>query len=281
MENFNRQYRFSAGQSGAAGFELGEGNPISPHISFSIQKQDMETSNSAKITLWNLSKEHLMALEEEDCMVMLKAGYGGRMPLVFMGMVSHTVTTPDGADTATEIEAVDSLAEIRDTYISVSYAGNINAKKLIDDTAGQMGVVVTYGHDVSFADIPNGYAFIGKGKEVLNKACSVSGASWSLQNGILQVKKSRGVISQEVYVISPETGLISIPKKIKLAGDDTGGEQSGYEVVYLMNAAIGIDDYVKLESRYASGFFRVQSLKIDGDNLEGSWQCTAQLYEVV
>ena len=47
-----------------------------------------------------------------------------------------------------------------------------------------------------------------------------------------------------------------------------------------MNAAINIDDYVKLESKMVTGFFRVYSLEIEGDNVEGSWTCTARLLEV-
>ena len=54
----------------------------------------------------------------------------------------------------------------------------------------------------------------------------------------------------------------------------------GYEVVYLMNGAIGVNDLVKLESEEVTGIFRVYKLVIDGDNIEGDWQCTAQLVEV-
>lgn len=54
----------------------------------------------------------------------------------------------------------------------------------------------------------------------------------------------------------------------------------GWDVEYLMNAAIDIDDYVHLKSKYVEGYFRVYSVTIDGDNMEGSWTCTARLLEV-
>ncbi|MPN56768.1 hypothetical protein SDC9_204460 [bioreactor metagenome] len=47
-----------------------------------------------------------------------------------------------------------------------------------------------------------------------------------------------------------------------------------------MNAAINVNDYVRLESRIAIGNFRVSKLIIDGDNIEGEWTCTAELLEV-
>ena len=38
----------------------------------------------------------------------------------------------------------------------------------------------------------------------------MSGLEWSIQNGILQIKKTDNVMSKEVYVLSPETGLSDI-----------------------------------------------------------------------
>lgn len=77
-------------------------------------------------------------------------------------------------------------------------------------------------------------------------------------------------MSKEVYVLSPDTGLLGIPKQVQVSDDkDTSKAQHGWDVEYLMNAAINIDDYVKLESKMVTGFFRVYSLEIEGDNVEG------------
>ena len=54
----------------------------------------------------------------------------------------------------------------------------------------------------------------------------------------------------------------------------------GWEITYLMNAAIGVNDYVKLESKKASGVFRVSKIKIEGDNFGERWICTAEILEV-
>lgn len=284
MRNFDRQYRFSAGPAGGAGFEVGatsRSQPTALHISFSIQKADTESQNTSKITLWNLSPSQLATLNEKDCIVVLKAGYGNHMPLVFTGAVSFVQTTVDGADRMTEIEAIDGRIEIRDTYISVSYSGVINTKKIIDDIAQEMGVTVTYSYNAEFVDLPNGFSFVGQAKNALDKACASSGLSWSFQNGILQVKKLKDTMSQEVFLLTPDTGLINIPKKVSVAAEDKDAkDQTGWDVDYLMNAAINIDDYVRVESKAVTGYFRVYSIEIEGDNIEGSWMCTARLLEV-
>lgn len=281
MKNFDRQYRMSAGPPGSVGFEIGGTSPYALHISFSVQKQDLESSNTAKVQVWNLNKQNLATLEAENCFLLLKAGYGNTLPVILSGTVSHTSTRKDGSDMLTEIEVVDGLMEVRDTWVSMSYAGLVNTKKILDDTAAQMGLTVTYSYNATFADIPNGFSFVGQAKNALSKACAVSGLEWSIQNGVLQIKKPGDVMNREVYVIGPETGLIEIPERVQISSsDDAGTPQMGYDLVYLLNGAIGVGDYVQVQSKYLTGFFRVYSLEIDGDNLSGAWQCKARVLEV-
>ena len=286
MKNFDRQYRLSAGKAGGTGFEIGE--PAGPqnmplHISFGIERTDLESQNTATVTVWNLSPAHIQALNEEDCVVVLKAGYGSTMPLIFTGVVTRVETQLDGADMATEIELVDTRVELRDTYVSLSYTGTINAKKVIEDTAGQMGVTVSYSYnaEAELVDIPNGYSYIGQAKNVLSKMCDCCGLSWSIQNGVLQIKKPGDTMLREVFLLSPDTGLVGIPKKITVSKEDSSKKgESGWEVEYLMNAAINIDDYVRLESKHVTGYFRVSKVKIEGDNFGSNWTCVAELLEV-
>lgn len=277
VKNFDRTYRLSIGKSGAEGFELGEGSrPL--HISFSVEKADTDSANTAKVSIWNLNGTHKAALNQKDCVVALRAGYGTVMPLIFTGVVTFAKTKADGSDEVTEIELVDNRIELRDTYVSVSYTGAVSCKTLIEDTAKQMGVAVTFSYNAAFADIPNGYSYVGAARNVLTKACQTSGLTWSINNGVLQVKKPGDTMSREVYELSAETGLINTPNRVQISKDE-GKSDYGWDVEYLMNAAINIDDYVYLNSRYAKGYFRVYSVTIEGDNMEGSWTCTARLLE--
>lgn len=278
---FDRQYRFSAGKAGSEGFEVGVTAPVALHIAFNVQKADVSSANTSKITLWNLNKAQLATLNEKDCIVTLKAGYGSTMPLIFVGAVSRVETTIDGADRMTEIEAIDGRVELRDTFVSLSYKGAINAKKIMQDVAAQMGVSVTFSYNATFAEYPNGFSFIGAGKAALDKACAPTDLVWEIQNGILQIKRKGDVMSKQVFLLSPDSGLIGIPKKLTQAAEnDTDENSKGWEVVYLLNGAIGVGDYVKIESETVTGFFRVHTVEHDGDNIEGDWLSTAQLYEV-
>lgn len=283
-DNFDRQYRLVAGPAGGTGFEVGKtskAQPVALHVNFSLQKSDLETQNTGRVTLWNLNPSQLAVLNEKDCVVSLKAGYGSKLALIFAGIVSYVSTTIDSADRKTEIEVIDNLVEIRDTYVSVSYNGTVNWKIIFDDVAAQMGVAVSYSYNAEFADISNGFSFVGLARDIMTKGCKCCNLTWSLQNGVMQVKKPGDVMSREVYVLSPDTGLLGIPARVVITQDEATGKNTlGWDVEYFLNGAINIDDYVKLESDTVTGYFRVYSLEISGDNVSGDWICKARLLEV-
>lgn len=285
---FDRQYRLSAGAAGGAGFEIGEGSPMPLHISFSLEKAEVQSPNSAKISIWNLSPAHLATLNMKDCVVTLKAGYGSSIPLIFVGTVTNVETEADGADTRTDLEVLDGRKELRDTYVTLSYLSTTGSKDVIQAVAGQMGLPVVFSEQASFIDLPD-YSFVGPGKDTLDRICATNKLVWSIQNGVIQVRGPNEPINMRAFLLSPETGLVDVPKKLTkgeknsgnaVANSEQNKTQMGWEVTYLMNAAIGVNDYVKLESKKASGVFRVSKIKIDGDNFGERWTCTAELLEV-
>lgn len=283
-ENFDRQYRLAVGPAGGVGFEVGatsKNQPVPLHVNFALQKSDLETQNTGRVAVWNLNPEELAVLNEKDCCVSLRAGYGNRLSLIFAGIVSYASTSLDSADHKTEIEVVDNLIAVRDTYIAVSYKGTVNWKIIFDDVAAQMGVAVSYSYNAKFADISNGFSFVGLAREIMTKGCKCCGLSWSLQNGVMQVKKPGDVMSKEVFVLSPDSGLLGIPARVVLTQDEATGKNTlGWDVEYFLNGAINIDDYVKLETKAVTGFFRVYSIELAGDNISGDWTCKARLLEV-
>ncbi len=283
-KQFDRQYRMAAGPPGQTGFEVGEmkdPTDIPLNVEFSFEKTDLETQNNGRVTIWNLNKSHLAVLNQKNCLVSFRAGYGNQLPLIFAGSVTYASTEQDGANERTEIELVDNLIAIRDTYVSVSYNGTVNWKKILTDSAAQMGVAISFSHNATFKDVPNGFSFVGPAKDILNKACNCCGLSWSIQNGVLQIKKPGDTMSREVFLLDANSGLIGIPKRVVAAQDDAGNvTQYGWEVKYFLNGAINVNDYVKLESKKVSGYFMVQSVQLTGSNRSGDWICTAKLLEV-
>ena len=236
--------------------------------------------------IWNLSPANLSILDTKDCAIELQAGYANHIALILAGNVVTSSTEMDGADRMTEIEVVDGRVALRDTYISISRSGKVNSKEVFDQIAGEMGVSVVYSKGCKFKTLPHGFSYVGAAKTALKKLCKTCGLKWSIQNSVLQIRKPNEAITTRAYLLSPDTGLLEVPKRITISSesDDSGNGKSnsqvGYEVKYFLNGAIGVNDYIRLESDKVRGYFRVYKLTIDGDNLEGDWICTAQLLEV-
>lgn len=282
MANWLRAYQFSAGQAGASGFAVTE-----LHIQFSVEKADVASPNTAKISLWNLSEAHKAALEEKDCVVTLNAGYSGNTPMVLTGTVTNVVTEDDGADQKTTIDVLDGRKELRDSYVTFGYLQPTDSKLILQDAAGQMGLPITFSQGATFKPLES-YSYVGLAKNVLDKVCASNNLTWTIQNGIIQVTRSNEPISTIAHLISPQTGLIGSPKKLTQSEKNSGNAeenssknkaQAGWEIRYFLNAAIGVNDLVQLKSKAVNGIFRVESVKLEGDNMAGDWLCTAQIVE--
>jgi len=195
-----------------------------------------------------------------------------------MGDVTYVKTVMDGADRETKIEVVDGRVSLRDTYVSLSYASAVSTRTIIEDTAAAMGVAVTFSYNCEFSTFPRGFSYVGSAAVALDKACATCVNQWQICDGVLHVKNHRDTMDRDIYVLSPNTGLIGIPKRITYSEAGFGlGEEPGWEVTYLLNGAIRVSDFVRLESREVHGYFRVKWLEMSGDTHAGNWMCTARL----
>ena len=291
MVFFDRQYRVLIGKNGSSGRMIGAPNENTGRTircQFSCEVGDSSSSNTGKITLWNLSDETLNLLEEEDCAIELRAGYGSDMPTIMGGTLTYCITSRSGADQQTEIEFEDGFVSMRDATVSLGYSGTVNGKKIAEDTASEMGCEVKFSSSAVMSDFVN-FAFVGSGKTLLDRICNHSKMRWSMQNGIIQICAPDEPLNTAAYVLSPDTGLVGSPKPVyesSSTSDSTGQNSTkrkakkGIEVQYLLNGHIQVDDLVRVKSKRYSGNYRVSKIKFTGDSEGADWTCTAQLVEV-
>ena len=293
MRLFDRQVRVAIGESGGSGFEIGAvgANGIPLHIKFSFEKADVESPNTGKVTVWNLNKEHITALEEQDCVVIVRAGYADNITQAFAGTVTYASTTREGADCMTEIELAANMVELRDTSLSLSYAEGTKTDVIYNEIAAQMGLPLSNSPKAMECPtlLSGGFSFVGSAKNLLNRLTRMDGLNWTIQDGVIQILKDDEPISLNCYELNSGSGLIGMPKRVNISaesgsskGNSEGGKtaQLGWEVTYLMNLAIGVNSYVHITSDTVTGYFRVQKVSIEGDNYEGDWQCKATILEV-
>jgi hypothetical protein len=270
------------------------------HIGFSVEKDTTKESNKAKLEIYNLSEATRKKVESADTEVEIYAGYerAGGAILAFKGTVTYGFTRDAGTDCITTLDLADGTVALRDSYCSLSYAPGTSAKTIIQRCANEMGVPVVYGEDVGeLESYKNGFSFIGQAKDGLTEICNALGLSWSIQNNILNIILAGGTSTNRGLVFSPQSGLVGVPERIVQAEyksnksnpkkkqkekdkKEEPRKKAGWRINTLLVPSVNPADMVKVESKFITGWFRVEKVGHRGDYNGTNWGSTMELIEV-
>lgn len=270
------------------------------HIGFSIDKDTTKESNKAKLEIYNLSDATRKKIEAPDTEVEIYAGYerAGGAILAFKGTVTYGFTRDAGTDCITTLDLADGTVALRDSYCSLSYVPGTSAKTIIQRCANEMGVPVVYGDDVGeLESYKNGFSFYGQAKDALTEICNALGLSWSIQNNILNIILAGGTSTNRGLVFSPQSGLVGVPERItqaeyksnksnpqktqkEKAKKEEPREKAGWKINTLLVPSVNPADMVKVESKWITGWFRVEKVSHRGDYNGNNWGTSMELIEV-
>jgi hypothetical protein len=270
------------------------------HIGFSVDKDTTKESNKAKLEIYNLSDATRKKIEVPDTEVEIYAGYekAGGAILAFKGSVTYGFTRDAGTDCITTLDLADGTKAMRDSYCSLSYAPGTSAKTIIKRCANEMGVPVVYGDDVGeLESYQNGYSYIGQADGALTEICNALGLSWSIQNNILNIILAGGTSTNRGLVFSPQSGLVGVPERIiqaeyksnksnpkktakKKAKKEKPRKKAGWKINTLLVPSVNPADMVKVESKWITGWFRVEKVSHRGDYNGTNWGSAMELIEV-
>ena len=283
-----RSYELTAGMQGdgLSGFTIGNGNdPMHPplHIAFTVEKANLTAPNNTTLKIWNLGKTKRAFLDTPGAYVMLKAGYWGRNALIAEGQVLWCIDDLESGNLVTEVELEDiGRGQIRDSYIAISYATEINGMKIIDDIISQMGISksgVYISPKAQFHTYQKGFSYVGTAFDALRQVCEDQGLMCTILNGMIDIRAPYEPRTLSAVVLNAQTGLLGVPKKVmELEDGDT--MLAGWRVEFLLNNSIDLGSYIRLESKFIPGgfgYYCVEKLSVSGDNYNGDWKCSATL----
>ena len=270
------------------------------HIGFQIDKDTTKESNKAKLEIYNLSDATRKKIEVPDTEVEIYAGYekAGGAILAFKGSVTYGFTRDAGTDCITTLDLADGTKAMRDSYCSLSYAPGTSATTIIQRCANEMGVPVVYGDGVGeLESYQNGYSYIGQADGALTEICNALGLSWSIQNNILNIILAGGTSTNRGLVFSPQSGLVGVPERIiqaeyksnksnpkktakKKAKKEKPRKKAGWKIQTLLVPSVNPADMVKVESKWITGWFRVEKVSHRGDYNGTNWGSAMELIEV-
>lgn len=323
---FHRQYRLLLGKSAQTGLlltseDLSTDTGITGlHITFNIVKDTTKETNRSEIKIWNLSDESLDLIQTEDLMTELSVGYRDDIGLVriFIGslITCHTKLENNGKDVVTTIKCSDGNIALRDSITSQSYPPKTNSLVILKGLAVAMGLALDCASDVEGIIYNDGYSFVGYAKDSLDVICNSMGATWSVQNNMLQVIMRNGVTRKQAIVFSAETGLIGRPERVIRSSrksnnlvegekedkliDETGiitpeikkrrtqkakkrkkTSQAGWKIKTLLAPTVNPGDAIRIESGVVSGWFKVEGVKHSGGTYINDWTSEINCIEVM
>lgn len=274
-------------------------------FAFSIEKGSGENPNKCTCRVFNLNSTSRALVETVNNVLILKAGYKqdvGEM-IIFIGSVTRAITRREGADWVTELEMSDGGLEYRDTKTSFSFAAGINAQQVLSTIAATFKLAIRpLPQDIAVKQYPEGFAFVGKSREAMTKACDYLGLEWSIQNRQIQILKKGKAVDMQAFVLSPETGLLGSPESehktmteeaaskrgftakqkgvrvtfaadLKTGDKDKRLEVQGWKVKTLLQPAMQPGGYVRVDTKTIKAeFFRVESVTHDGDTHGSAWE---------
>lgn len=258
---FNRVASITIGKAGEKGLKI-----TGLHMTFKIEKTLGTSSNKAKISIFNLSERSRAILTQENAKIIIEAGTGRSVGIVFSGDVIDAVSKKTGQDIVTQVNAAEGHTAINAVKVDKTYPGGTNFRTIMEDLAQEM----ISGGDVSIGNITstltaktqNGIVVTGSAGESIEDIARQNGLSASIQNGeIIVVNKDDGYGGVGL-VLSSETGLVGTPQKTK----------DGFNVDSLiLGQALNPGRKIKVISNEISGIFAIQKANIDGSVFGGPW----------
>lgn len=274
-------------------------------FAFSIEKGAGENPNKCTCRVFNLNPASRALVETVNNVLILKAGYKqdvGELT-IFTGTVTRAITKRENADFVTELEMSDGGLEYRDTKTSFSFAPGVTGQQVLTNIAATFGLPIRpLPAEIAQKQYSEGFAFVGRSREAMAKACDYLGLEWSIQNRELQILKKGKAVAQQAFVLSPETGLIGSPEsehktlsekaaakkgitekqkgvRVTFGTDDASGDKGkklevqGWKVKTLLQPAMQPGGYVRLDTKsIKEEFFRIEAVTHSGDTHGPDWQ---------
>jgi hypothetical protein len=296
---FDRVASLTIGKAGGKGREI-----TGLRIAFSIQKGATKSPNKCTAKVWNISPDTRALVEVIGNVMILKAGYNQDTgaQTIFSGNVTRTLTVREGPDWITELEMEDGFLEFRDAKVSLSLAKGATLQQVVTAISKKFDLPVRpLPDDISQKQYAAGFAFVGRVRDAMDKACDHGKLEWSILNREIQIIKKGGVFKRQAYVISSDTGMIGSPSResktmteaaaskigftAKQPGvmkiierEDIEGEKKGmlrvmgYKVKTLLQPFVEPGGHIKLKAIGVDGeFFRVEELTHNGDTYGNDW----------
>jgi hypothetical protein len=297
---YGRKCNLVLSNAAGKGLDLSE-----QRIKFAIKKTDGQTPNTAIIQVYNLSKNTMNEIESEFNSVLLQGGYESNYGVIFSGNAIRIGRGKDtnNTDTYLEIQAADGDAAYNFAVVNATISAGATQRDQIETAAKVMrskGIESGYIETDETTALPRGKVLYGMARDYLRQSAQSSAASWTIQNGVLQIVPLTGVLPNEAIVLNSKTGLIgqatqtntgikfrSLLNPFLLVGGAVQINEDDISEGQLETPADDPKTNKKKDSKdktlatiETDGFYRVITLTYTGDTRGNDWYCEGECLDI-
>lgn len=255
------------------------------NVIFQVTKTSTSAQNTLNLKIYNLSDKTRQTIDENALVLTLSAGYSKDIGLqvLFSGNVSRVIHEFKSPDIITNLQCGDGLEVLKNQYINGSFAEGTTVREILNFVATSLDVPIYYNNVDTSEQFSQGYSLSSNAEDALTQVTRKAGATWSIQNGELQILKNNTSIENQMVLLSPESGLIESPElttedSYLLEGSST--DSVSLRVKSLLNPRISPGTMIRLESRQYSGDYTVTRVDHSGNNRGGDWLTIAEVEQL-
>jgi hypothetical protein len=210
-------------------------------IRFQVKQSTIETTNALYARIYNVSGATAQLPKEGDPVV-LQAGYRDNIGILFQGEVVQALKGKENpVDSYLDLVCGDGDRAHNFGVLNKSFPAKTTGRQVFDAVAEEFGKFgVTVGHvteDLAKLVYPRAQAFFMMGRDVLHTLAHTIDATWSIQNGELQMVGKKETVGGGI-VLNAQTGLIGIPIETI----------EGIIIRSLINPALKVNDQVVVDA---------------------------------
>lgn len=215
-------------------------------VTFQIMQNDKQSPNHAIIRVYNLKPNTVAAISGEYGAVQLSAGYVNQnYSTIFSGTIKQFHTGRINAtDSYLDMYCADGDIPYIQGVVYASLLKGSTTQKQLDALAGSMPELSTAAPlIITKTDLNNptqlrNKVMFGMSNAFLSDLANTLGASWSIQNGRIQIVDAGKYVTGQIVDINVRTGLLGTPEQT----DD------GIKVKTLLNSAYRIGAQVRINN---------------------------------
>jgi hypothetical protein len=214
------------------------------HFTFATVQEDEESPSNCAIRVFNLSPKTEDTIRNEYSRVVINAGYEkAAFGLIFDGtIIQFRKGRLNATTTYLDILTNDGDVAYNFAMVARNAAAGVTRKERLDIAISAMNSKgVTAGElmvDAAGGILPRGKVLFGLARGVIRSEVQTIGATWTIQNGKVNVIPLDGYLPTEAVVLTADTGLIGRAEQTS----------DGIRVKCLLNPKIIIGGLVKIDN---------------------------------